>query len=63
MRLSHFFNDAETAVSHSPLLGLLSQPKNGIGWLEADLSCFMTCMNLRLATAWDLVETKAANNI
>jgi hypothetical protein len=62
--LSYFFHDAETAVSHSPLLGLLSQqPKNCIGLPEADPSCFVTCMSLRLATAWDLVKTKAANNI
>jgi hypothetical protein len=63
------FNDAETAVSHSALLGLLSQqPKHWIRWPEADPSCFVTCMSLRLATfatstAWDVVETKAANKI
>jgi hypothetical protein len=62
--VSYFFHDAETAASHSPLCGLLSrQPKNCIGWPEADPSCFVTCMSLHLATAWDVVETKAANNI
>jgi hypothetical protein len=45
------FHNAELAVSHSPLLGLLSrQLKNCIGWPEAKPSCFMTCMSLRLAT-------------
>jgi hypothetical protein len=34
-----------------PLLGLLSQQrKNCIGWLEANPSCFVTCMSLHLAT-------------
>jgi hypothetical protein len=48
--VSYFFHDAETAVGHSPLLGFLSQqPKNCIGWPEADPSCFMACMSLRLA--------------
>jgi hypothetical protein len=64
MEVLYFFNDAETAASHSPLGGLLSrQPKNCIGWPEADPSRFVTCMSLCLATAWDMVETKAANNI
>jgi hypothetical protein len=46
----YFFHDAQTEVCHSPLLGLLSrQPKNCIGWLDADPSCFVTCMSLRLA--------------
>jgi hypothetical protein len=48
--------------------------KNCIGQPEADGSCSMTCISLRLAmlvcgsslaasTTWDLVEMKAANNI
>jgi hypothetical protein len=54
----------QTAASHSPPRRLLSQQlKNCIGWPEADPSHFMACMSLRLATAWDVVETKAANNI
>jgi hypothetical protein len=65
---------AETAVGQSPLLSLSQQPKNCIGGPEADPSCSVTCISLRLAmlacgsslaasTAWYLEEKKAANNI
>jgi hypothetical protein len=48
--VSSFFQDAETAVSHSPPLGLChGNQKNCIGWLEADPSCYVTCVSLHLA--------------
>jgi hypothetical protein len=70
----YFFRNAETAVSQSPLLSISRQPKNCIGQPEAEPSCSVTCICLRLArlacgsslatsTAWDLEETKATNNI
>jgi hypothetical protein len=72
--VSYFFRNAESAASHSPLLSLSRQPKNCVGQPEADHSCSVTCISLRLATlacgnslasstAQDLEETNAANNI
>jgi hypothetical protein len=40
-----------TDCIQSPLLGLPQQPKNFIGRLEADPSCSVTSVSLRLATA------------
>jgi hypothetical protein len=49
-RVSYFFCDAETVVSHSPLLSLCHDNlKICIGQLEVDPSCSVTCMSLRLA--------------